>query len=712
MGIPIDCVIGNSMGSIIGGLYAAGYSPGDIERLAVESNWGEVFLNEGAVRNASVLEDSIPLLRLNFNKSGVGRSKGILSDQNLTLLLSRFTYRVSMHNNFASLPVPFRTIAVDLGDGKAVPLDHGVLYRAMRASMSIPGIFPVVPMNGAYLIDAGFLNNNPIDLAREWGADIIIDVDVGSLVVKKPQELNSIEKVVDQTIRLLQNTSHESKLAAGDGDFILAMDLSGYYLTDFAKAQKLIDRGEEITRNPETMKALLKLATKIEESRPLSKRDWRRTGSYRELPEPSFTQVRLVSIGLNGAEESRQPTASRVSPQSLKSLFDVFFGKPVDSGKLEEAIEIVRRRGNYESVGYHLEEGDNGGCRLVLTGVKAADRKNDVTLTLSAVSSFGNTYEWGVTPGLEFNFNDVFVRDSRLSLNASYAGSRLGGASLSLGFTKTLSSLFQARLGVEGSYLRSAIFAIRPEGELSTLGQIKGRAQLFYTPADHVSLSLGYLYNPFWYQNTGYNTATQSTVNTNSSSGDMHAVELGFHYNSRNIDRLLHFKFLHNIAIDAAIDFPFAGSRLPDGPAAPFYERFDILFRKAWTPHPRRSFTNDLNIGSYRGNLAPEWSFYSPWGKAGIPGYSMDVLGRDKGIVGFTYLEEIPPLSRLLSMRSFFALTLRGGNVWDEFTGIDSLTELKGGVRTGLQLETPVGALFFGPEVSFDGKFQFSIYFN
>jgi NTE family protein len=214
-GIPIDCVIGNSMGSLIGALYAAGYSPGDIERLVAETNWAQVFLNEGAAGNAVFSGTPAPYLRLNFDKSGLGKSRGILPDQNITLLFSRLVYRVSMYRNFAALPVPFRAIAVDIAGGQAVSLDQGALYRAMRASMSIPIIFPPVAMNGSYVVDGALLNNNPIDLAREWGADIIIDIDVGSLVAKNPGEINSIETVTDQTIRLIQSTSYTANLASG-----------------------------------------------------------------------------------------------------------------------------------------------------------------------------------------------------------------------------------------------------------------------------------------------------------------------------------------------------------------------------------------------------------------------------------------------------------------------------------------------------------------
>ncbi|GHU88319.1 hypothetical protein FACS189476_05230 [Spirochaetia bacterium] len=713
VGIPIDYIVGNSMGSLIGGMYAAGYSPGDIERHSLEVNWGEVFLNEGAVRNAAILGDPAPLLHLNFDKSGVGKSKGILPDQNLTLLFSRLMYRVSMIGDFAALDVPFKVTAVDLAGGGEVPLDHGVLYRAMRASMSIPLIFPPVAMNNTYLVDGALLNNNPIDLARQWGADIIIDIDVGSVVARKPGEINSIEKVADQTIRFIQNTNYTSNLAVGEDDFILFMNLSDYYLTDFAKAQEIIDRGEEITRSEENMNALLRLAAKIETKRPLVKRDWRRAGVYMDIPEPFFTQVRLVSINADAAEESRQTRDERIPPKFLNSLFDDYFGKTADKDKLEAMVEIVRRRGNYESVGYHLEEGADGAYCLVLTGVRSADRENDVTFTLTAALSFGSAYEFGIMPSVDLNFKDLLLRNSRLSLKVSYAGSRTGGPSLLLGYTKDLSSLFQVRTGAAADYLTSTISAFQPDGKLSTLGNLKAGMQFSYTPADYFDISLGYRFDQIWYQNKEYDTVTRSAANTDSLIGNLHLVQARLHFNTLNIDRLLPFNFLHDLEFDARIDFPFAGTRLESGPVSPWYERFEILFRKAWSPHPRRSFSGDLNIGSYRGDLDPQWGFYSLSGKAGIPGYAgMGVLGRDKGIAGFTWLEEIPPLSNLLRTRSFFTLTLRGGNAWDEFTGIERLKEFRGGVRTGLQIETPIGMLFLGPEVSFDGKFQFSLYFN
>jgi hypothetical protein len=120
-----------------------------------------------------------------------------------------------------------------------------------------------------------------------------------------------------------------------------------------------------------------------------------------------------------------------------------------------------------------------------------------------------------------------------------------------------------------------------------------------------------------------------------------------------------------------------------------------------------------VSLASYRGELESRWTLYTLAGKEGIPGYSVgDFIGRDKFIIGLTYLEEITPLTNLLGMLNFFILTVRGGNVWPRIDAASRLGDWRGGVRAGLQVETPVGTVFFGPEVSFTGAFQFCIYFN
>jgi NTE family protein len=708
VGIPIDMVVGNSMGSLVGALYAAGYSPGDIETLAAQINWGQTFLNQGPDQSESLLEERKPLFTLAFDRTGRGDSNGILPDQNITLLFSRLIYRVSMQEDFASLPLPFKAVAVDIANGKASPLERGVLYRAMRASMSIPLVFPPAPLNGTWFVDGGLLDNNPVDLALAWGADVVIDVDVGSFTPRNPAQIDSIEAITDQTLRLIQSTSILSNLVAGREDYLLAMDLSDFFWADFAKARQLIDRGEQLARSEESMSALAAIAAEIEKKRPLEKRDWRRNGTYQGLPDPVFTGVRLVSIGIDGALEDAQTYQDEFSQKYLNSLFDRFFALNVDFAKLESAIEIVRRRGNYQSVGYHLEQQRGGDYILTLTGVRSRERKNDVSFTLSGAYNLGAYAHLGLTEYMDFTFRDIFVPASVLSVQFSYDFSDTQGPGATLRYTRELSSLFSVRLEGEGAYYASTVHAFQPQWELSTFGFVNAGAQLLFTPADFFKMSLQYRYAPLWYEDNLRSDAAGPSYN-----GDLHLAGIEVNVDTVKVAQPLFFTFLYNLRWRFAVEFPFAGSRLYGGNTFPWYERLELYSRKVWTPQPNRNIVSDVSFASYRGELESRWTLYTPAGKNGIPGYSgVDILGRDTFIIGVTYLEEIAPLTNLTGMRNFCALTARGGNVWQRLDKGSQFLDWRGGIRTGLQTETPLGTVFLGPEFSFEGDFQFSIYFN
>ncbi|MDR0655888.1 MAG: patatin-like phospholipase family protein [Treponema sp.] len=703
VGIPVDMVVGNSMGSLVGALYAAGYSPGDIEAAVSRINWAGTFLNQGPGRTESLLEERNPLFTLAFDRSGTGDRKGLLPDQNITLLFSRLVYRVSMREDFEDLPLPFRAIAVDIANGNGIPLDHGILYRAMRASMSIPLLFPPVPLQGTYLVDGAILNNNPVDLALGWGADIIIDVDVGSFAPRKAEEIDNIGVVADQTIRLIQSASVVSNESSGREDYRLDMDLSEFFWTDFAKSQAIIDKGEKNTRSMESMEALLSLAAEIKKFRPLEKKDWRRAGSYRDLPEPVFSGIRLVSIGADGLPEDEKTAELRFSRKYLHALFERFFDKPVDFSQLEAVIEILRRRGNFESVGYHLEAED-GKYVLVLTGVQTRQRKNDFSFAMDAEVRWGENSRLGMTNYINLNFRDLLLSKSLLSTGLSYRFADTQGPAASLAYSRELSTLLALGLGVEGAYYTSSISSFKSDRELSSFGFLDTKVHLTFRPANFFEMSAMYLYKPLWYENKESGLAYK---------GGLHSAGIDMGYDTLNVTQPLFFSFLYNTKWLLSIEFPFAGSRLWEDNTFPWYERLDFSGRKAWVVHPWRSFISDADFASYRGELESKWTLLSPAGKNGIPGYSGDaILGRNRLILGLTWLEEIKPLSNLFGIQSFFNLTLRGGSVWQQINSLEQFKQWRGGIRTGLQLETPAGRLFFGPEVSFDGKVQFSIYYN
>ena len=183
-GIPIDMVVGTSMGAIMGGLYCIGYTPRQLDSLARSMNWN-VLLSDKIDRDRLPFTrketDEKYLFTYSFgNKLKDAKLGGVIQGQNLDNLFSELTFGYHSPINFDSLPIPFACVAVNVVDGKEYVFRSGVLQTAIRSSMSIPGAFTPVEIDSMILIDGGVINNYPVDVARSMGADIVIGVNVQS----------------------------------------------------------------------------------------------------------------------------------------------------------------------------------------------------------------------------------------------------------------------------------------------------------------------------------------------------------------------------------------------------------------------------------------------------------------------------------------------------------------------------------------------------
>lgn len=200
LGIVPDLIVGNSMGSVVGGLYAMGYSGDSIASIVKKANWDQLIGGRVSLKNVSVEEKTEfgrYLVDLDYSKGKVKVGKFLLNDQNLRQFIAMLTFPSYTISDFNKLPIPFRAVATDIVNGKIVVLDNGSLATAMRASMSLPGVFSPVPYKNTLLIDGAILNNFPVDVAKDLGADIIIGSDVGDGMMKK-DELENISSLLFQ----------------------------------------------------------------------------------------------------------------------------------------------------------------------------------------------------------------------------------------------------------------------------------------------------------------------------------------------------------------------------------------------------------------------------------------------------------------------------------------------------------------------------------
>jgi len=241
--IPVDYVAGTSMGSVVGGLYAAGLSPDEIEEAVLSIDWTDLLQDHPERRYRSFRrkeEDRLYLLDFEFGLKGLKlrSSLGFLQGQKLNNMLRQFTQRAAGIVDFDELPVPFRAVATDIVTGEMVVLDSGDLPAAIRASMAIPGVFTPVEIGDRLLVDGGTARNMPVDVVRAMGADIVIAIDI-SAPLSDREQLRSSLAITSQTIGFLTRLNVEEQLPLAD--LVLRPAVAGVGTLDFSDPTKIIN---------------------------------------------------------------------------------------------------------------------------------------------------------------------------------------------------------------------------------------------------------------------------------------------------------------------------------------------------------------------------------------------------------------------------------------------------------------------------------------
>ncbi len=242
--IPIDYIAGTSMGSIVGGLYATGMSPKDLEWAIKSVDWDNALkpspkriLKDYQQRQEE--KDYFADLEIGISKDGARSGTGLASDHKVMLELQRLVGTFN-EKDFNQFPIPYRAVTTDLNEGEPYVIDHGDLAMAMRASMAVPLVFGPVKHHDRMLVDGGMLNNLPVDVVRAMGADIVIAVNISSPLAQV-NEQSSVVAVTYQSIdvALVQNTKKSLKLA----DIVIQPELDGIDASMFNRAAEMINDG-------------------------------------------------------------------------------------------------------------------------------------------------------------------------------------------------------------------------------------------------------------------------------------------------------------------------------------------------------------------------------------------------------------------------------------------------------------------------------------
>jgi NTE family protein len=351
--IPIDAAAGTSMGGLVGGAFATGMDAGELERFITSLDWDQLFgASSFAHKNIRRKADARAYpSRLEFGlRGGIVPPAALNNGEYVELLLGRITAPYYNLEDFDDLPTPFRTVAVDLLSAQPVVMRNGSLADAMRATMSLPLIFPPVEVDGRVLIDGGTMNNVPADVVREMGADRVIAINVGDLSDREGVSYTMFG-VAGNTLDAMMRASTRRALAAAD--VVIDVPLKKYGSLDWRRARDLMDEGY---RAAEAMRdRLLPLA--VSESEFETWRKERQARRRSELPAPGF-------LALDGfvADDAKR----------LEVLLMRHVGRPVDAAAVEKDIAVIAGLDRYQTVTWRLMEDATRGVGLHVRGrVKA-----------------------------------------------------------------------------------------------------------------------------------------------------------------------------------------------------------------------------------------------------------------------------------------------------------------------------------------------------
>lgn len=288
--VPVDLVVGTSIGAFIGGLYASGMSAEDISTLLSETPWvngfrDRVYRDEMPIRRKAQT-DKFPInTDLGISASGLKLPKGILHGQSLAEILQKALGMKVNQADFDRLPIPFRAVATDLLTHDEVILSGGSLVQAIQASMTIPGVVRPLELDGRLLVDGGIVNNLPISVAKQLGVDRVIAVSI-DLPLLQREKLESAFSVTSQLTSFLirSGVQAQTQLLTQD-DLLLQPEVSNIGMLDFDQITEAIKGGRD--------SAIRFVQALADFSQPVSYRAWRQQHQFPEIPPVRIDRIVL-----------------------------------------------------------------------------------------------------------------------------------------------------------------------------------------------------------------------------------------------------------------------------------------------------------------------------------------------------------------------------------------------------------------------------------
>ncbi len=387
MRVPIACIAGTSMGSLVGGIYATGMPVDEMERRVAAIRWDDLFTDDPPRREKPFFakrDDYENLFDLELGQRGARLllPPGSTGGYKFEFLLREM---MAQAGNFAEwdfdkLPIPFRVMATDIEHGRSKQFRYGDLVKAMRASMSVPGAIAPVEIAGTLYVDGGLLQNLPVQAARDACADVVIAVNVGSGLLPR-EELDSALGISLQMINVMMEQNVRASIASlGADDILIEPDLGNFSAVDFEQATSLIPVGEAAARAQADKLRRFSLPE-------ADYRQWRASVLARLPQVPEVKEVRVATRGGRVNPEVIERELAEVPGIDLRRHPESDFSLE----NLNARLEQIYGRGDFERMDYHMVDLDDGMRIVDVEGVEKSWGPNYLKFGLSFATDSDQT---------------------------------------------------------------------------------------------------------------------------------------------------------------------------------------------------------------------------------------------------------------------------------------------------------------------------------
>ena len=345
--IPIDYLAGTSMGGLVGGMYATGKSSDELRHLVETVNWplllgGATPYTDLSFRRKEDARDVPNSITIGL-KHGASLPPGLNSGQQINLMIDRETINYSDIASFDDLPIPFRCVSTELISGKPYVFQRGSLSDAMRATMSIPGVFAPVREDNKIFVDGGLVDNLPTDVVRQMGADVVIAVHL-QISHASAKEIQSALSVLGRSVELVIAETEIRGMAGAD--LVISADVEKFSTSDYAKTAELIQQGYNAAQS----KAQILKAYALDDAAWADYVKQKNSRLRGAAGIPQFVHV-----------EGADPVGTKNIEQFLHRLV----GKPLDTKALDELLTRLTGVGRYDSITYDVvSEGGQAGLLI------------------------------------------------------------------------------------------------------------------------------------------------------------------------------------------------------------------------------------------------------------------------------------------------------------------------------------------------------------